>query len=318
MQTRTLGRLWPVSALTLGGGGLGQVWGATTRDEAIATLHEAVDAGITLLDMAPLYGNGEAETVVGEAFGGVLPPGLRVTTKHMLGNPPPHEIYGRLSRSLDESLDRLRLKHIDLFILHGMIASEAPEGATRRTSRDNFRSALVPAFERLIGEGRIGAWGITAVGEPGAVIETMEEDPAPFAAQCIANLLDSAGSMVRSPEDCRPREIIASARRNAIGVLGIRAVQAGALTDRIDRELPDDHPEMRDYRRAAGFRAYARVHGFAPALLAHRYALSIPGVDSVVLGVKNRTELRECLEAEAAGPLSATEIADIDASVATR
>ena len=44
METRTFGSLWPVSALTLGGGGIGQVWGATTRDEAIATTREAVEA----------------------------------------------------------------------------------------------------------------------------------------------------------------------------------------------------------------------------------------------------------------------------------
>ena len=70
METRQLGGLWPVSALTLGGGGVGQLWGETTREECIATVREAVDLGITLLDMAPSYGNGEAESVVGAAFKG--------------------------------------------------------------------------------------------------------------------------------------------------------------------------------------------------------------------------------------------------------
>ena len=51
IETRMLGRLWPVSALTLGGGGVGQLWGPTTRDECIATVRTAVDCGITLLDM---------------------------------------------------------------------------------------------------------------------------------------------------------------------------------------------------------------------------------------------------------------------------
>ena len=87
MQERMLGRLWPVSALTLGGGGVGQLWGATTREECIATVRTAVDRGITLLDMAPAYGNGEAESVVGRAFEGRLPAGVRVTTKHRLGTP---------------------------------------------------------------------------------------------------------------------------------------------------------------------------------------------------------------------------------------
>jgi hypothetical protein len=56
MQQRNFGRLGQVSALTLGGGGTGQVWGPTTRAEAVATVREAADAGITFLDLAPSYG----------------------------------------------------------------------------------------------------------------------------------------------------------------------------------------------------------------------------------------------------------------------
>src|SRR5215813_14806693 len=48
--------------------------------------------------------------------------------------------------------------------------------------------------------------------------------------------------------------------------------------------------------RAACFRVLARELGESPASLAHRYALSLAGVATVVLGVKNRTELRECQE----------------------
>ena len=63
--------------------------------------------------------------------------------------------------------------------------------------------------------------------------------------------------------------------------MGIRAVQAGALTDALDRTLPEMHPEMLDYRRAASFRALAREIGESPAALAYRYSLSIPGVATV-------------------------------------
>jgi aryl-alcohol dehydrogenase-like predicted oxidoreductase len=73
MQQRTFGKLGDISALTLGGGGIGQVWGPTSRAEAIATVRAAWEAGITLFDVAPSYGRGEAEAVLGEAFGGRLP-----------------------------------------------------------------------------------------------------------------------------------------------------------------------------------------------------------------------------------------------------
>ena len=50
------GQLAPISALTLGGGGLGMLWGPTTFDECVATVHAAVEGGTTLLDLAPRLG----------------------------------------------------------------------------------------------------------------------------------------------------------------------------------------------------------------------------------------------------------------------
>src|SRR5713101_317179 len=99
MRLTNFGKLWPVSALTLGGGGLGMVWGETTFDECVATVHEAIAAGINLIDLAPRYGDGKAEEVVGEAFGGRLPDGVRVTRKCNLGNPSSEEIERRLRSS---------------------------------------------------------------------------------------------------------------------------------------------------------------------------------------------------------------------------
>ena len=314
MRTRTFGPLGSVSALTLGGGGLGQVWGVTTRDEAVATVREAVDSGITVLDMAPIYGrDGEAERVIGEAFDGRLPDGVRVTTKCMLGNPPPAEVYQRLADSLSASLERMRLTRVDVMILHGMIDASAREGATTSVSLRNFREAVVPAFERLRREGRIGAWGITGVGRPNDIRDVLTNGPRPAVVQCIANVLDSPGGMQRFEEPARPREIIAAAAANGVGVMGIRAVAAGSLTDTLDRELPSDGPEWRDFHRAAPLRALAQARGVSAAYLAHQYALSMPGVSTVVLGVKNRAELRECLAAEAAGPLESGTWASLDA-----
>jgi aryl-alcohol dehydrogenase-like predicted oxidoreductase len=67
MKTNTLGPLGPVSRLTLGGGGIGHIWGPSSHEESIATIHAALDGGIDLLDTAPMYGNCEA--IVGETFG---------------------------------------------------------------------------------------------------------------------------------------------------------------------------------------------------------------------------------------------------------
>jgi aryl-alcohol dehydrogenase-like predicted oxidoreductase len=320
MKTHQFGRLPPVSVLTLGGGGLGQLWGPTTREECVATVRAAVDAGITLLDLAPRYGDGKAEQVVGEAFGGRLPSGVRVTSKCNLGNPPPARIERILRQSIEASLRLTQLDRLDLFFLHSNIV---PRGNAmwRRvdTSRfvplEVFQDTIRPLFETFVAEGLIGAWGITGIGHPDAILTVLQQDPKPAAVQVIANLLDSPGALKFFDGPARPREIMAEAHANGVGVMGIRAVQAGALTAAVDRPLPADHPEMSDYARAAGFRALCAELGENPAILAHRYALSLP-VDTLVLGVKNRQELAECVAAADAGVLPADLIARIDASVA--
>jgi aryl-alcohol dehydrogenase-like predicted oxidoreductase len=229
METRMLGRLWPVSALTLGGGGVGQLWGPTTRDECIATVRTAVDCGITLLDMAPAYGNGEAESVVAAAFDGRLPAGLRVTTKHRLGTPPAGEVEGNIVRSLDESLARMRLERVDLFFLHSNIIPDDCDAsayvdrpATRWTT---YIEHFIPTCERLVADGRIGAWGITGIGIPECVLAALSESSRPAAIQCITNPLDSPGELKYFAGPSRAREIIAASRNGGAGVLGIRPVQ---------------------------------------------------------------------------------------------
>ena len=318
MRTANLGSLGPVSRLTLGGGGIGQIWGETSHDEALATLHLAIDGGIDVLDAAPGYRN--CETFIGEAFGGKLPAGVKVTTKHSLGAVPAGEAAGRLTASLDASLAAMRLGQVDLFFLHTNISPDGfvyAHGADRQdlmaTRWSLYVGEVVPAMEALKAQGKIGAWGITGIGVPDAVLGAIAHTPKPQVVQAIANLMDSAGALRRYAEPARPREIAAAAKARGTGVMGIRAVPAGALTAAIDRTLSPNSPDTRDYARAAPFRSLCERWGEDPAYVAHRYALGIEGVDTVVLGVKNRAELQQCLDAEAAGPMEPEQVAAIDA-----
>ena len=314
MRQRPFGKLGVASALTLGGGGLGRIWGQTTREECVATVREAVDSGIDLLDLAPSYGGGEAEAVIGAAFEGNLPAGVRVTTKCRVGDTPPAQVYDLLSESLTGSFERMKIDHVDIMFLHNSVTLGG-EGGERVTTAASVAEAVAPAFERLVAEGRVRYWGLTGIGLADALIELLTNGPRPDYVQCIANLLDSPGGLLRSEGPARPRDIMAAANANNVAVMGIRAVQAGALTDAIDRPLPDGHSELADYARAAPFRAIAAEIGKSAAYLAHQYALSIEGVSTVVLGVKNRGELRECIAAEAAAPMDPALMDRIDKAV---
>jgi aryl-alcohol dehydrogenase-like predicted oxidoreductase len=110
------------------------------------------------------------------------------------------------------------------------------------------------------------------------------------------------------------RRIRAEATRNDVAVMGIRALAAGALAGSLDRVADAADPTLLDVRDARAFRELAHARGSSPARLALRYALSLPDIATVTIGAKTRVELAECLAAEAAGPLSAAEMAEVDSS----
>ena len=322
MQQQRLGQLFDVSRYTLGGGGIGQVWGSTSQDEAIKTVNAAYDAGITLFDMAPLYGNGEAEKVMGLAFPDGYPDAVLLTTKCLLGAAHGPDIEGILSRSLHQSLALLKRDYVDIFILHGYVVpdnwqTDIPEALLSKiaVTSSTFNDYVIPAFEKLKQSGKIRAWGVTAASTQVTNLDIINAKRRPDAVQCVSNLLDSAGSMAIAAEKPDPRKIIQQARDRSVGIMGIRAVAAGSLTSAIDRPVAANSREQFDFDRAAPFRSIAAEIGISPAQLAHQYALSMPGVETLVLGVKNREELAECLAAEAAPDLDMSLMQRIDAAV---
>jgi aryl-alcohol dehydrogenase-like predicted oxidoreductase len=122
--TRTLGRDGlTVSALGLGCMGMSQSYGPADRDESIATIHRALDLGVTLLDTADLYGTGHNEELVGEAIAGRRDE-VVLATKFAMSRRPEggaNKIDGRpeyVRQCIDASLRRLKVEHVDLYYQH--------------------------------------------------------------------------------------------------------------------------------------------------------------------------------------------------------
>ena len=313
MKKRSFKPFGNISALTLGGGGLGQVWGETSREEAVATVNLAIEKGITHLDVAPMYGKGEAESDV------------KITTKCRLGTLPDDEVYERLISSLNKSLDNLNMERVDLFLLHSQLRQDDFQlytlneyRETNTTSLSCYYNAVIPAFERLKEEGKIDSWGIGGLGQTQAILEVLNHDIQPEAIQCVVNPLNSAGAIGYVDQDFDPQKILTESQKVGVPILGIRAVQAGALTLEMDRE---PHPsgfdikDFEDYDKAEPFRKLASEWNINPSILAHQYALSAEKVSSVILGVKNREELLECIEAESLGELDQDQISAIDTAL---
>jgi aryl-alcohol dehydrogenase-like predicted oxidoreductase len=269
-----------------------------------------------------MYGRGEAESVIGEAFKGTDKSNLGFTTKYRLGHASPEQTYDKLNASLTRSLKTMGIERADLFFLHSQLIEDGHVLAKYNEVRDRLATPLtylyesvIPAFDRLQAEGKIGGWGF-ALGQQSALESVIASDTPPTAVQCAVNPLNSVGGIAYVTESFDCRRVLDACRANSVPALAIRAVQAGALTSQMDRELPVDDADQLDFDRAQGFRQLAADWGQTPARLAHRYALSIPDLGSVILGVKNRDELQECLQAERDPRLTSEEVADVEAACA--
>jgi aryl-alcohol dehydrogenase-like predicted oxidoreductase len=122
MDYRPLGATGPaVSALGLGCMGMSGMYGPTDRQESIATIHAALDAGITLFDTGDFYGMGHNEMLIGEALRGVSRDRFLISVKFGALRDPAGGWLGYDARPeavknfLAYSLRRLGVDHIDIY-----------------------------------------------------------------------------------------------------------------------------------------------------------------------------------------------------------
>lgn len=306
MQYRTLGKTgFHVSEITLGGGGIGMVWGETTQEECIATVKQAVAAGINIIDVAPMYGKGKAEQIVGKAW-----PELRdkplIATKVFIRPQDRDDLPGAIRQSLEASLTRMGLEQVDVFQLHNQIEPQEPTAPFRLTLGDVLKdNGILNTMQQLKEEALTRAIGFTGFARHDATRELCR-DARWDTIQLVTNILNSEGEM-GVPDDAQYQdhlEMIRLAQAENLGVFGIRPFAAGSLTAAIDRSLAEDHPVAKDFAVAQQQLGFLSAEG-SLASVAMRYALSLDGVSSVVTGAKNQAELAEAIAAAQAGRLPA-------------
>src|SRR5947199_7628613 len=121
MDTRTLGRGLQVSAEGLGCMGMSAWYGETDADESIATIHRALELGVTFLDTADIYGIGHNEELVGEAIRGRRDRVVLATKFSLQRVDGQMSVNGRpeyVHEACDASLRRLGVDHTELYYQH--------------------------------------------------------------------------------------------------------------------------------------------------------------------------------------------------------
>src|ERR1700729_2697779 len=156
MRTTKLGQL-TVSAQGLGCMGMSEWYGATDWDESIATIHRALDLGVTFIDTADIYGAGHNEVLVGRGIAGRRDE-VQLATKFGIDRTAgdAHRLvrgeHDYVKRSCESSLLRLGVDHIDLYYLH-----RPPQTAEIEET--------VGAMAELVAEGKVRYLGLSEVNE---------------------------------------------------------------------------------------------------------------------------------------------------------
>src|SRR5256885_1443084 len=121
--TKISGTTLEISRIGLGTWAIGGwMWGGTDERESIATIHAAIERGVTLIDTAPAYGFGRSEEIVGRAIDSRLRPHVAIATKVGLfwknGKVFRNASKERIRQEVEDSLRRLRTDYIDIYQVH--------------------------------------------------------------------------------------------------------------------------------------------------------------------------------------------------------
>ncbi len=317
MHTRRLGKTnLEISEIGFGAWAIGGSWGATDDAESLAAMHAAVDAGVTFLDTADVYGDGRSERLIGQLIR-ERPERLVVATK--FGRRAPLDVaqytYDNLRAWLQRSLENLGVDVIDLVQLH------CPPWDVY------YEPAVFDACDRLVAEGLVRAFGVS--------VEKVEEAlkaieyPGVRTVQIIFNIFRQ-----------RPADLFfEQALRRDVGVIVRVPLASGLLTGKFRRDsLFDDDDHRRFNRHGQQFdvgETFAGVNferglevvdelrelvppGATMAQLALRWILGFDAVSTVIPGAKTAEQARANAAATDLPPLPAATLERIAALYSER
>jgi aryl-alcohol dehydrogenase-like predicted oxidoreductase len=301
-----------LGTMTFGGKGFWQAIGALGAAEVEHTIGAALDAGVNFVDTADVYSEGESETLVGGALAALKRPReqLIVATKvRGRTGPGPNEVglsRSHILASIDNSLRRLKLDHVDLYQIHG-VDKDTPIEETVRALDEVVRSGKA----RYVGFSNLPAWmAMKAIGYADA--------------NGLARFQSGQVYYSIAGRDIE-REIVPLAVAEGLAILPWSPLAGGLLTGKFDHGKPEgarrttfDFPPVNRERLPAvldALRAVSKETDASVARIALAWELTRPFVTSVIIGAKNKEQLADNLAAVDV-KLSPAHVAQLDAASA--
>lgn len=305
MEQRDFGRTCRgVSVVGLGAWQIGSAWGDVPEDDALATLHAAVDAGVTFIDTADVYGDGRSEQLVARLLRERPDAGLTVATKmgRRMDQVPATYTMPRFREFLARSRANLGVDTIDLVQLHCPPTSVYSD------------DTVFDALDTLVGEGVVAAYGVS--------VETVEEALLAIARPRVATVQIILNALRLKPLE----RVLPAAHAAGVGIIARVPLASGLLSGRYDEHttFPDnDHRTFNRHGEAfdlgetfsgvpyeVGLQAVRRLAPLVPpgatmAQFALRWIIDQDGVSTVIPGARNPGQARANAAAAGLAPLPA-------------
>src|SRR5680860_677666 len=230
MESRQLGRTGrQVGVIGLGCWQLGADWGAVSEQDALATLHAAVDAGVSFLDTADVYGDGRSEQLVGRLLRERGDAGLTVATKMGRRADPhvPEAFTGEALRAWnDRSRRNLGVDTLDLVQLH---CPPTPVYSSE---------AVFDTLDAMVDEGRMKAYGVS--------VETCDEALTSIARPHVASVQIVLNAFRRKPLEL----VLPAAAAAGVGIIARVPLASGLLAGKYVESTTFAADDHRTYNRS--------------------------------------------------------------------
>ena len=316
MEYNALGRTGlNVSRVGFGGGGIGEVWGPTTRDEALRAVHRALDLGINYFDVAPAYGDGKAEEALGIALEGqseevIIGTKVRIHTGNMA------DVAGAVRRSMETSLRLLKRDSVDILHVHNRFTEKRGD-TPDSLDADDVTGPVLDAYKAVQQAGLTRFIGLSAMDHHVPTLNRIMDTGQWDTVLAYYNLLNqTAQAPPPTGVDLYDNgQNILLAKKHNMGVVGIRSHAAGALTAGVDRPVPSDNDLLRqDVESAARLRFLLgdSVTNLSQAALV--FCLMNADIHTTVPGVKNVAETEEiagCIDLPHFSPAQMTRLREL-------